>query len=217
MDKIKVILIDDHQIVRDCIKALIKDVDDIDIVGEMDCGEELLNSLPHLKPDILLLDISMPGMSGLDICAIVQKNYPEIKVIILSMYTEADFIHQSVKNGIKAYLPKNTTKKELINAIYTVMKGGVYFNNEVSHIMLNNYMAQTKTEKESEKISQLSAREMEVLMNFAAGFSNNEIADKLHISIRTVETHKNNIMHKLEIKTSIELVKFCIKNKLIEL
>jgi len=216
MKKIKIALIDDHSIVRDGIKALISGEKDIDICGEFGSASEFLKQ-PNKKPDIILLDISMPGMSGLELCEILHKEMPGLKIIILSMYTEDDFINKAIKFGVKAYLPKNTSKVELLTAIHTVFDGKEYFNEEISAIMLSSYVKQIQSDEEPDKVSQLTKREKEVLVLFAEGHSNQEIADRLFISIRTVETHKTNMMNKLELKNSIDLVKFAIKNNLVEL
>ena len=216
MKKIKIALVDDHSIVRDGIKALISGEKDIEICGEFGSAAEFLKKLDP-KPDIILLDIAMPGMSGLELCEKLHAEHPEIRIMILSMYTEDDFINKAIKFGVKAYLPKNTSKKELLAAIHAVNDGKDYFNEEISAIMLSSYVKQIKSDEEPDKVSQLTKREREVLVLFAEGLSNQELADRLFISIRTVETHKTNMMNKLEFKNSIDLVKFAIKNNLVEL
>ncbi|MBN2728173.1 MAG: response regulator transcription factor [Bacteroidales bacterium] len=217
MKKIRIALVDDHSIVRDGIKALISDEKDIEICGEYPSAKEFLNSLDTQKPEILLVDIAMPGMSGLELCENLHKGHPEIKIMILSMYTEDDFINKAIKFGVKSYLPKNTSKVELLTAIHNVYEGKDYFNEEISAIMLSSYVKQIQSDESPDKVSLLTKREKEVLVHFAEGLSNQEIADKLYISIRTVETHKTNMMNKLELKSSIDLVKFAIKNNLAEL
>jgi DNA-binding NarL/FixJ family response regulator len=217
--KIKIFLVDDHQIVCDGIKALLKNVTEISIVGEASNGMEFMKEISIANPDIILMDISLPDISGIELTKQVHQNYPEIKVIILSMYTQEDFIINAISAGAKGYLPKNTTQQELLNAINEVFDGKEYYNDTVSKIILENYISSVRKSKDQETDKDnevLSAREKQILKLNVEGLTNQEIADKLFISIRTVESHKNHIMQKLEIKTTIELVKYAIKNNIAE-
>jgi DNA-binding NarL/FixJ family response regulator len=219
MDKIKIILVDDHRIVRDGIKSLLQSEDDIEVVGEASNYSELINLLENKIPDVLILDIALPDMSGIEITKIMTLNYPAIRVIMLTMYTNEDFIFNSLKAGAKGYLPKNTTKKELIKAIKAVYNSEDYFSDEISNLILKSYIKKAKTsEQENEDPSKvLTRREEEILKLAAQGNSNREIAERLFISTRTVESHKNHIMNKLELKTNVDLIKFAIKNKIIDI
>lgn len=217
MDKIRIALTDDHDLVRDGIKALISESERLQIVGEFSSAKALLEDLKHIQADLLLLDISMPEMSGLELCKILQEEQSAVKIIICSMYTDEDFIRQALKYNVKGYLPKNTDKSELLKAIFAVAEGKNYFTDEISEIMLKGYIRQVQADSQPDKLRLLSKREKEVLILFAEGALNSEIADQLNISIRTVESHKNNLMNKLKLKSGIELVKFALKNKLIEL
>lgn len=218
MNKISLISVDDHQLVRDGIRALLKDEPGFVIVGEASCEQELMNVLSQITPDVILMDISLPGKSGVEICKLLTETKPDIKIIVLSMYMNEDFILNAIKAGAKGYLPKNTTKEELISAIETVNSGKEYFNKEVSEIMIKSYMSNVKKdETQKQSTETLTGREEEILKLFAEGLTNKEIADKLFISIRTVESHKTHIMQKLELKSTVELIKYALKNKLIEL
>jgi len=219
MEKIKIILVDDHQIVRDGIKALLTEIPDLAVIGEASDATELASKLLVLKPDIIILDISMPGMSGIEITRKLISEHPETKIMILSMYTHEDFIFNAIKAGAKGYLPKNTTRKEIVDAVHAIYKGEVYFSESISNIILKSYIKKVKTGDETDEKTKasLSKRELEILKLFAEGQSNQQIADKLFISIRTVESHKNHIMQKLELDTTVDLIKFAIKNKIIEL
>lgn len=217
MNKIKLILVDDHRIVRDGIKALLNTENNIDIIDEADDAQELLTKLKHKKPDIIIMDISMPKVSGLELLKIVSKDYPGIKVLILSMYTNEEFVFNAIKSGAKGYLPKNTSRKTLIEAIEKIYNNEEYFSDEISNIILKSYVKNVRSSdnnKQNQK-EQLTSREIEILKLFAEGKTNPEIAEKLFISIRTVESHKNHIMQKLELKTTVEMVKFAIKNNII--
>ena len=219
MKKLKIILVDDHHLVRDGIKSLLSYASDIEIVGEASDGIELFEKLPSLKPDIVIMDISLPGKSGIEITKQICRDWPEIKVLILSMYNSEDFIFNSIKAGAKGYLPKNTTRNELLEAIYAIESGEEFFSESVSKIMVKSYVKRaTDDEKLQEKpVESLTAREIEILKLYVEGFINKEIGDKLDISIRTVETHKNHIMRKLGLKSTVEMVKYAIRNKIAEL
>ena len=217
--KINIFLVDDHQIVRDGIKSLLMDSSEIHIAGEAMNGLELMGKLEQVKPDVILMDISLPDVSGIELTKQVTEQFPEIKVLILSMYTQEDFITNAIAAGAKGYLPKNTTQQELLNAIIAVYNDKEYYNDAVSEIILGNYISSVRKSKEiiSENDEEiLSVREKQILKLFVEGMSNPEIADKLFISIRTVESHKNHIMQKLEAKSTVELVKYAIRNKIVE-
>jgi len=219
MSKIRIFLVDDHQLVRDGIKALLLSSEDINILGEASTGKECFEKIAVEQPDILILDISLPDTTGIEITRQVTVQYPDVRVLILSMYTNEDFIFNSVKSGARGYLPKNTSREELLSAIHAIYDGEEFFSDSISRIMLKGYVRKAK---EDDFVSQgspvpLTSREIEILKLFAEGFINKEISDKLDISIRTVETHKNHIMKKLELKSTVELIKFAIRNKIVEI
>lgn len=219
MEKINVILIDDHHIVRDGIKILLMNIKDIEVIGEASNGDELFELLKTADPDVLILDIVMPGMSGIEITAKVKREYPDVKVIILSANTEDDSVFDSLKAGAHGYLPKNAKREELLDAVYMVAAGNEYLSDSISHTVLRNFISRARTgnQQEKEKEATLTKREIEIVELFSDGLSYKEIADRLFISVRTVESHKNNIMEKLELKSIVDLVKYAIKNKIIEL
>lgn len=216
---IKVILADDHQIVRDGIRLLIEGMNMIEVIDEAGSAREFMSIIKSKTPDVAILDISMPDMSGIELTAYLANHYPQIKVLILSMYTSEDFVFNSIKAGASGYLPKNTTREELNTAIREVHEGREYFSESISNIILKSYIkkAQAVEDMEEKGLNLLSAREQEVLKLFSDGQSNKEIADQLFISTRTVESHKNHIMQKLELKTTVDLIKFAIKNGILEL
>lgn len=218
MDSIKIILTDDHQILRDGIKALIAS-DNIEIIGEASTGAALWQLLENRLPDIILMDISLPDISGIELTRLLKERYPAIKVLILSMFIDESFIHQAIKAGVKGYLHKNTTREEMLLAIETIYSGSDFYSENVSNIILKTYIEKAKSsiEDQGNPHELLSKREIEILKMFAEGFINKEIADKLFISIRTVESHKNHIMQKLNLKTQVELVKYAIKHNLINI
>ncbi len=219
MKKIKIVLVDDHQIVRDGIKALISGRQEIEIIGESNNAYEFFDLLKEAKPDIVLLDISLPTMSGIEVSKIISREYPEIKVLMLSMYTSEDFIFNALKSGIHGYLPKNTTQDELVLAINEIYNGREYFSKTISDTILKSYVnsARRGNKLSDDKLDNLTNREREILQHIVEGLLNPDIAKKLNISIRTVETHKTSIMLKLNLSSVVDLVKFAIKNKIIEL
>jgi DNA-binding NarL/FixJ family response regulator len=212
-------LVDDHQIVRDGIKALLESLDNVQVIGEASNVAELLVKLETSHPDIIVTDISMPDISGIELTKIINENpdYNGIKVLILSMFTNEDFIFNAIKAGAKGYLPKNTTRRELFDAVNTIYNGDEYFSESISNIILKSYIKKAQGDEQADKKEALSVRETEILKHFAEGMANQEIADKLFISIRTVESHKNHIMQKLELKSTVDLIKFAIKNKIVEI
>jgi DNA-binding NarL/FixJ family response regulator len=217
--KISLALVDDHHLVRDGIKSLIEGVEHIDVVIEASNSDELLAKLEEVEPQIAIVDISLPGLSGIEITKTLGSRYPNIKVIILSMHTTQEFIFNAIKAGAKGYLPKNITQIELVDAIDGVNAGNEYFSKEISEIILKNYLKQIKTPDRVDEYQEqkLTSRESEILKLVAEGYSNQLIADKLYISVRTVESHKNHIMQKLELSSTVELVKYALKNKIIDI
>lgn len=217
-NEIKVILVDDHQIVREGIRALLEQTGYVRVMGEASGGKELWALLQEQKADIIFMDISLNGESGIELTEKITQEYPDIKVIVLSMYNSEDFVFNALKAGARAYLPKNTTRQELESAIQEVSSGGEYFGEPVSNLILKSYMRMAREEvsEPADPGKELTAREHDILKLFAEGLSNHEIAKELCISVRTVESHKNHIMRKLEIKSVVDLVKFAIKKGIIE-
>lgn len=217
MDKIRIILADDHQMFREGVKSILDDEPGIEVVGEVGRGQDLLKMLESIVPDIVITDISMPEMSGIEIASYLSQNYPQVRVLILSMHVNEEFIVKALETGANGYLPKDTSMNELLEAIYVISRGENYFNKEISDTVLKSIIRKSKPEANQKQSDSLTDREMEVLYNVVNGNTNKEIARKLYISVRTVDSHKNNIMHKLKLKSSVELVKYAIKNKLVSL
>jgi DNA-binding NarL/FixJ family response regulator len=219
MSKIRVALVDDHQIVRDGIRSLLTGIEDIEVIMEAYDAMCILERLKVVRPDVMIVDISLPEISGIELTKIVTSQYPSIKIVMLSMYTNQEFIFNAIKAGAKGYLPKTITREELLNAIREVYQGNEYFSKDVSNIILKSYLKQVKDPERYDALQdeKLTNRELEILRFVAEGYSNQLIADKLFISVRTVESHKNHIMQKLELTTTVDLVKYALKNKIIDL
>ncbi len=213
MEKVKIILVDDHQMFRDGVKAVLTDEENIKVIGEVGHGQDLFNLLDSLTPDLIITDISMPDISGIEVTKFVRKTFPEINILILSMHSNEEFITKAIKAGANGYLPKDTSMNELLEAINTIYKGDNYFNKSISDTILKGMVNKSK----SDTNESLTARELQIVGLVVDGLSNKEIAHSLCISVRTVDSHKNNILHKLKLKSSIELVKYAIKNNLVNI
>ena len=213
----KIIIADDHQIVRDGISALLMRKPDIEIIAEASNGDELLNVLQNIIPDIIIMDISMPGKTGIEITRIVKEKYPQIEIIIFSSHSEGENVIEAIEAGAKGVLPKNTVREELTAALQAVYEGREFISKYIPHSTFTNHI---KAKKESLNAQQkikaiLSDREFEVMKLVVDGKTNKEIADLLFISQRTAEKHKSNLLAKLDMKSVVDLVKFAIKNKII--
>jgi len=217
-EKIKIILLDDHQMFRDGVKSVIADEPDINVIGAVGSGKELYELLENNSVDLVITDITMPEISGIEVAEYISKHYPHTKVLILSMHSGEEFILKALNAGASGYLPKETSIDELLSAIHVIHGGNHYFNKAISEKIVNSVVQnREKTSDYQSKIDELTKRELEILKLVVEGLSNKEIADRLFISIRTVDSHKNNMMNKLELKSTVELVKFAIKNKLVSL
>ncbi len=216
MNKIKIIIADDHKIFLDGIVSLLFEKEGIEIVGTAFSGENLLELIKTTEADLIITDITMKGISGIETTKIITREFPHLKVLILSMHTNEEFVLNSVKAGADGYLPKDTSVEELLEAIFTISKGGQYYSRDVSEHFFKNYIKRYRYEQKVIESGELTQREIEILKLAATGLSNKEIAEKLFISVKTVDTHKNHIMQKLKLKNSAELVLYAVKNQLIE-
>ncbi len=219
METIKIVLIDDHKIIMDGISSLLVSEAGIEVIGQAQNSDELFHILESRKADIVMLDIFLPKPIGIEILKSLVKKYAKIKVIILSGNNEEDLISNAFQAGASGYLTKNVEKDELIEAIQAVYHGEQYISRSLEKNLTRNFIKKaTYGDKFAHhKLTGLTSREIEIIRLLSDGLGYKEIAALLDISTRTVETHKNNILEKLELKNTIELVKFAIKNKLIEL
>ncbi|WP_341226525.1 response regulator transcription factor [uncultured Arcticibacterium sp.] len=207
---IKIGIVDDHQLFSSGLAAMFSNVENIEVVGTFDDGEAFIEFLEKDgELNVVLLDITMPKIGGLEVLEILRKTRPSIKAIMLSMHNDGNYIVQSVRNGALGYLLKNADQEELTKAITAVYEGKKYFNAETTELLLNNMAV------EGEVVKKLSPREREILELIAEGLTTKEIAEKLFISTRTVETHRVNMLKKLNVKNSAELIKKAAELKLI--
>jgi two-component system response regulator NreC len=209
MSYIKIIVTDDHQLFREGIISLISKDPDIEVLSEAASGEELMQQLEEYQPHIVLIDISMPGDSGLDIIQKAGKRFPKVKFIVITMHAEGQYVVKAVKHGAAGYLLKNSDESELLQAIHKVFEGRKYFNSQISELMIGNMAIAGESDKK------LSEREIEVLNLVSEGKTTKEIADLLFVSTRTVETHRNNMMKKLQVQNTAELIKKSVRLNII--
>jgi len=216
--KIKVLLVDDHQIIRDGLSNMLMEADDIEVCGGASDVAKAVEMIRKTNPDVVITDLSMPGKSGIELIRRISEKYPDINVLVLSMYITEDYIFNALKAGAKGYLPKqDTTKTELLKAVRAIARGEEYFSDPAAQVISKMYSHKAKSTSTPESLARkanLTARETEILRLYTEGLSNSEIAESLNISIRTVETHKNNIMQKYNFKSTVDMVKFAIRNQL---
>lgn len=217
MRNLEVVLADDHQMFRDGIKSVLNEEAGISVVGEVGNGNELMTLLSKSQPDLVITDISMPGISGIEVSKMIKSSYPTVKVLILSMHTNEEFITKAIDIGADGYLPKDTSMKELLEAIRVISHGESYFNKSISDTIIKSMINKSKSKQVAGKKASLTNREIEIVLLVVDGLTNKEIAEKLFISVRTVDSHKNNIMQKLHLKSSVDLVKYAIRNKMVNL
>lgn len=206
---IRVLLADDQQMFIDGIRSILSTVNNIEIIGVANNGLELLEKLEENQPDVILLDINMPEMDGIETCKRVKKKYPKSKILILSTYSHKSFVANLISLGADGYLLKNTGKEELVLALETVHDGENYYSQQIKDVLNEN------KKSDGDEISFLSKREIEVLSLIGQGNTNTQIAEKLFLSPYTVETHRKNMMHKLQLKNSAELVKYAVDRGLV--
>jgi two-component system nitrate/nitrite response regulator NarL len=203
---IKIMLVDDHPLFREGIAARLNMHEDIDVVAEAENGKELLKKLEYCIPDVVMMDISMPEVNGMDALEIVKEKFPSVRVIMLSMHDDKEYIVNVIRSGAEGYLLKDISGEEMIAAIHKVHAGGKYFSGEVAEILVQ--------ENTADKGDILTTREQLVLRLISHGNNNKSIASQLEISARTVETHKRNIKQKLLIDTTSGLVRYAIEHRL---
>ena len=213
---IRIILTDDHAIIRDGIRSLLRDEPGMEVVGEASNGEELLAMLPETSTDVVLLDLNMPGMDGFATLAVLREEYPQTRVLVLSMLDHERYVAQALDAGALGYTLKNTGRSELIYALHTVAAGQPFLCTAIGIGLLRKFQSPEQGGSEAAKTSStLSKRELEVLQLIAEGLTNAESADKLFTSKRTIETHRQNIIEKTQAKNTAALIKFAVSSGLL--
>jgi len=212
MKKIKVILAEDHTIVRKGLLSLLKTETGIEVVAEAEDGRQAIEKVAQLKPDVVVMDISMPSLNGLEATRQIKKNYSNVKVLILSVHTDEEYIFQALRAGASGYLVKKAAPMDLINAIQALDRGESFLSPSISKKVIEEYIKNASNMSETEdRTETLSGREREVVQLIAEGLSNQQLAELLHVSVKTVETHRARIMKKLDIHNTAGLTKYAVR------
>ena len=213
----KIIIVDDHKIVRDGIKAMLIGNKSFSIIADVPSGKELMKILGDSQPDIIILDIGMPDMDGVEVTKILRQRYTDIKILILTANSTEEIIVATIQAGANGFLSKESSRDEFIKALNYIARGEHYYGESINNIIYKSYTSIIKGTYKNKQDGVLSARELDVMKAFSEGLSFKEIADRLNISARTVETHRNNILEKLELSNTIEMVKYAIKEGIVKL
>ncbi len=213
MSKICVLLVDDHAILRSGLRALLATYPDIEVVGEASGGEEAIQLVRRQQPDVVLMDVAMPGMNGLVATRYIREQSPETKILILTQYGNQEYVQPLLEAGASGYVLKQAADSELIKAIRAVFRGEAYLYPPVAKLMMNAYVSEASG---ADAYETLTAREIEVLILVAEGHSNREIAKILHISPKTVDVHRTRMMKKLELHNVSEVTRFAIRRGLLD-
>ena len=211
----RIVIAEDHTILRDGLKALLSSAPDFEIVGEAEDGRDAIRCVERLIPDLVLMDLSMPRMGGMDAIREVKKRYPETKIIALTVHKEEEYVLTTLQAGADGYVLKDATHAELLMAIKNVLMGKPYLSPGVSEKVIEGYLDGKKTVKDKSAWQTLTEREREILKLIAEGYKNKEVADYLCISLKTVEKHRANLMKKLDLHNTAALTAFAMKKGLV--
>ena len=211
---IKILLVDDHAVLREGLKALLNSEDDLHVIGGANSGREALQLIDGLRPDVVVTDISMPGLNGIETTRQLRARYDALKIIILSMHEDQAYVTEALQAGANGYVVKQADAGEVIRAIKAVMAGGAYLSPIISKDLIDDYLTRAPN---TVPANQLTTREREVAQLIAEGQSTREISTLLTISVKTVETHRANIMRKLNAKSTADIVKYAIKKHWVSL
>jgi DNA-binding NarL/FixJ family response regulator len=210
-NRFRVILADDHVLVRRGLKLILEENSNLEIAAEVGDGLELLNVLQKINPDLIVLDVSMPNLRGIEAIPEIRRVRPNAKVLMLTMHKEEDYLYQAISAGANGYLLKEDAEKELFSAIEQIKNGKIYISPGLADQSMQNWARMRRGEDDSQHVESLTVREREILKLIAEGKSNKEIGDLLFISVRTVERHRANMMSKLSIRKTAELVQYALR------
>jgi len=213
---IRIILADDHTIVRQGLARLLEDQPDLKVVGEAINGRIAVKKALELKPDVIIMDIAMPLMNGIEAAKRIRKHLPKTKILILSMYSHEHYIHELLETGISGYLLKDSSGRDIIQAIHAAMNDETFLSPSISKMVVDSYLSPRKVSSREERFKKLTNREREVFQLIAEGHSTRQISNMLYVSISTVKSHRSKIMEKLLIDSPVHLVHFAIQLGLVD-
>lgn len=215
-DEFKLLIVDDHDVVRRGIKSLIENQTGINIVGEASSAEEALDLIPELAPDLVISDLSMTGMTGIDLTIKIKESYPNVFVLILSMHNDEEYILDALNAGAMGYLTKDVPKEEFLAALESLSEGKMHYSSSLTDILARQLLKKSKKEEETDAKG-ITERELEIINLIVKGYSNKEIADKLYVSKRTVDNHRFNLMKKLGAHNTADIVRISFLKNLVDL
>lgn len=216
LEAIRLLLVDDHEIVRTGISMLLESETDLSIVGEASTGAQALEMASQLHPDVVIMDITLPDVSGIEVTRQLKAQHPEIAVVALTIHEDQQYFFEMLQAGADGYVPKRAASEDLIKAIHAAFSGEVFIYPSLAKVLVSDFLNQAADGKEKESVNEITAREQQVLEMLAAGKTNEEIAAALSISKHTVARHRENVMRKLGLHSRSELVKYAIRKGLIE-
>jgi two-component system nitrate/nitrite response regulator NarL len=213
--KIRLLLVDDHPVVRRGMRSCLEDIKHVEVVDEAVDGKEAMEKVRALSPDIVLMDIDMPVMNGLEATKLLREEFPDTRVLILSIHTNKEYVLQIIRSGAQGYVLKDASPADLVRAIESVDSGEPFFSPDISQIVLNQYLEEAGADASGDV--KLTTRERQVLAMIAGGQSNKEMANQLNVGVRTIETHRERVMNKLDIHSVAGLTKYAITNGIVKL
>lgn len=213
---IRILLADDHTILRAGLKMMLNAQPDMEVIGEAQDGSHAIHEAQRLQPDIVLMDITMPDMNGIEATRSIKRGQPDIKVLVLTMHENDEYVFQALRAGASGYMLKEAADTELITALHVVQSGQFYLSPSAQSVMVGDYLQRVRNGEEKDSYSSLTEREREILKLVAEGYTNNQIAEQLVISPKTVDTHRTHVMDKLNLHSRAELVKYAMRRGLLE-
>ncbi|MCL6552723.1 MAG: response regulator transcription factor [Armatimonadota bacterium] len=215
-DKIRILIADDHSIVREGVRMILAGQDDFEVVGEAATGREAVEQARRLRPDVVVMDISMPDLNGIQATELIRRELPEVQVLGLTMHEEGNYVFELLKVGAAGYVLKRAAAEDLVAAVRAAHRGEAFLYPSVAKMVVQDFLQRASPKEKEHALDGLTEREREVLTLIAEGYTNQEIANRLYISIKTVQTHRAHIMEKLNLHDRAELVRYAIRKGLIE-
>ncbi len=215
MAKIRVLIADDHGLMRAGVRALLQATEDIEVVGEAEDGDEAIREVRRLEPDVVLMDVAMPGLGGLEATLIIRKEKPDVKILVLTQYDDREYVSRFLKAGVSGYVLKKAAASELVAAIRAVERGGLVLDPEIARDVVDEKGREHSPEQAEDPYETLTDREKQVLKLVAEGSSNKEVAETLDISVKTAMAHREHLMEKLDVHSRTELIRFALRRGVI--